>query len=164
MSFFSAIYNHYPDTWSKSILPDSDTKNMEKFWATVDGHPSLTHHIRDRANYKTTLIPLALHGDGVPLTGRGKVWQQGFTNFSFFSLLGQGNTGELLFYIWGLFDKLKYMEHEANSTLTRAFRILRWSFQALFDGVWPDRNHLGQLLLVCELRCLPTEFSFRTGL
>ncbi|OLP88122.1 hypothetical protein AK812_SmicGene30600 [Symbiodinium microadriaticum] len=90
---FSAIYNFYPDTWSRSILPDNDMENLEQFWNTVDGHPSLTHHIRAKANYKTTLIPVALHGDGVPLTGRGKVWQQGFTNFSFYSLLGQGNTG-----------------------------------------------------------------------
>ncbi|CAE7229569.1 unnamed protein product [Symbiodinium sp. CCMP2456] len=119
--------------------------NLENFWSAVDGHPSLTHHIRSKPGYKRTLVPLGLHGDGVPLTGRGKVWQQGFTNFSFFSLVGQGNTGELLFYIWGLFEKLKYLEHEANSTLTRAFAILRWSFQALFEGVWPSRNHLGEL-------------------
>ncbi|CAE7947972.1 unnamed protein product [Symbiodinium sp. KB8] len=61
---FSAIYNFYPDTWSRSILPDNDMENLEQFWNTVDGHPSLTHHIRAKANYKTTLIPVALHGDG----------------------------------------------------------------------------------------------------
>lgn len=155
---FSAIYNFYPDTWSRSILPDNDMDNLENFWSAVDGHPSLTHHIRSKPGYKRTLVPLGLHGDGVPLTGRGKVWQQGFTNFSFFSLVGQGNTGELLFYIWGLFEKLKYLEHEANSTLTRAFAILRWSFQALFEGVWPSRNHLGELLLVCELPCCLESF------
>ena len=141
---FAAIHDHYPDTWSRSILPD--TQSLESFWDSVEGHPSLTHHITNKPDYKRYLIPLALHGDGVPLTGRGKAWQQGFTNFSFYSLVGLGSTSELLFYIWGLFDKLKHLEHEASSTLTRAFVLLRWSFQALFEGRWPSRDHMGNLL------------------
>ena len=40
---FFMIYNHYPDTWSRSILPDNDMGNVENFWNAVDGHPSLTH-------------------------------------------------------------------------------------------------------------------------
>ena len=148
---FACIHEKYPDTWSRSILPDEGS--LEAFWKAVDQHPSMTDEIRNKPNYRRRLIPFALHGDGVPITGRGKAWQQCFTDFSFYSLVGMGNTSELLFYLWGMFDKLRYLNQEIHSTLGCFYSLLRWSFQALFDGRWPSRDRLGNRWPVVSEAC-----------
>ena len=74
---FACIHEKYPDTWSRSIRPDEGS--LEAFWEAVDQHPSMTDEIRNKPNYRRRLIPFALHGDGVPITGRGKAWISVFT-------------------------------------------------------------------------------------
>ena len=139
---FSALYHSYKATWRKCICPSAEA--CEQFWASVDSHPAVTNGIRSRANYKSYCIPLAIHGDGVPLTGVGKSWQQTITDFSFYSLLGQGKTADMLIFIYAFFDKLRTFAKDNSGTAHRFFEILRWSFQCIWRGTWPSHDWQGR--------------------
>eukprot|EP00969_Alexandrium_andersonii_P195699 8645728-Alexandrium_andersonii.AAC.1 len=51
-------------------------------------------------------IPLALHGDGVPVSGVGKAWSKSLDVYSWCSLLGKGCTVQSNYIIVALFTKL----------------------------------------------------------
>ena len=143
---FSAIYHSYPDTWRQCICPDA--KRVEEFWRSVEGSPCVVAAIKAKRNFRQRLIPLALHGDGVPVTGLGKGWVQTVTNFSWYSLLTRAaSTADSLFFIWAMFDKLQKRARDASGTAHRFFMLLRWSFAALFEGCWPKKDYLGKELL-----------------
>ena len=144
---FSDIYHHHPATWEQCIL--GQPGDLERFWELTSGHPAVTPGMKARRDLTHRCIPLSLHGDGAPLVSRGKAWQQQMTDFSWYSLLGRGNTGDLLYLIWGMFDKLCLGDQEPESTLGSFFALLKWSFEALWRGKWPDRDHLGVKTLGC---------------
>ncbi|CAE7788811.1 unnamed protein product [Symbiodinium necroappetens] len=97
-----------------------------------------------RPNFYKRCVPLALHGDGVPLTGVGKSWQNTITDFSFYSLLGEGKTPDLLMFVYCLFDKLRKMGRDSTATAHRFFEILRWSFRIIWSGTWPSHDYNGR--------------------
>lgn len=136
----NSIYERYQEAWSSSILP-SKTK-LNEFWQSVRGHPQMEGHPAVSVpGYDECFIPLAVHGDGVPIVGVGKIWSRTMTMFSFYSLVGEGWTQDLLFYIWSIYDKL------ILGNLSQFFAVLKWSFLALYHGKWPDRDHAGKLFL-----------------
>ena len=48
-------------------------------------------------------------------------------------------------YIWGLFEKYTIAtDDEVLGTLDTFFAIMRWSFQAIFEGVFPHTDWRGQ--------------------
>ena len=101
---FSRIYYH-KDTWNKSICLGPAT--LKKFWYAVRGHPTMdSHPIKSQSGYDSTCIPLAIHGDGVPIAGIGKGSAKTQTLWSWYSQAGKGHTGDMLFYIWAMYDKL----------------------------------------------------------
>ena len=142
---FASIWEFYPATFARSLLPSQ--ARAKKFWQTVVGHPAVTAGLLERPDHQTHCVPLALHGDGVPLTGIGKAWCQTITNFSIYSLLGEGNTADLLIFIYALFDKMKKVGRDSSATAHRFFEILKWSFEALWHGRWPTHDVDGRKLL-----------------
>ena len=79
---FASIYHNYPDTWKHSILPN--TEELSDFWKSVQDHPQmLGHPISKRQSWMSKAIPISFHGDGVPITGIGKVWSKLMTVFLF---------------------------------------------------------------------------------
>ena len=119
---FSAIYHSYPDTWRQCICPDA--KRVEEFWRSVEGSPCVVAAIKAKRNFRQRLIPLALHGDVVPVTGLGKGWVQTVTNFSWYSLLTRAaSTADSLFFIWAMFDKLQKRARDASGTAHRFFML-----------------------------------------
>ncbi|CAJ1456300.1 unnamed protein product, partial [Effrenium voratum] len=78
---FASLWRDYPETWRSSVLPDEQT--LQRFWSAVDSHPQMeSHPIRDVADYKSKVVPLAVHGDGVPVVGmllevKGTGWHFG---------------------------------------------------------------------------------------
>ena len=67
---------------------------IEAFWRAMAGNPQLLeHHVHLLHNYQHTAIPIALHGDGVPVVGVGKSWSKSCDVYSWCSLLGGGRTG-----------------------------------------------------------------------
>ena len=54
------------------------------------------HPLYERHGYNQWTIPIALHGHEVPIVGIGKGWSRVMTLFSWYSLLGQSSTSDLL--------------------------------------------------------------------
>ena len=79
-----------------------------------------------------------IHGDGVPVTGVGKSWGKSCNIYNWGSMLAAGKTVEIVFWIYSCFDVLY-----ATGTSTRIFKILQWSFTALFNGVHPHSDWRG---------------------
>ncbi|CAE7359129.1 unnamed protein product [Symbiodinium sp. CCMP2592] len=143
---FSCIYSSYPATWKKSICPSVET--LEQFWNAMleSKNPNVTSAITRKKNWKQRCIPLACHGDGVPVTGLGKTWVQTVTNFSWFSLLTTGSsTMDALFFIYSMYDKMRADAKDLSGTAHYVLQLLRWSFEILFKGVWPSADHFGQV-------------------
>ena len=133
---FSGLYNQYPNAWRDRMCPS--TEKLQEFWAEMRDSPQLQGHpILAVPNYQSRAIPLALHGDGVPVTGVGKVWGESLDVFSWCSLLGRGLTIEFTCYIYSIFQKL-ICNATLYNTKARFWRILVWSLQALQSGLWPE--------------------------
>ena len=120
---FACIWESYKQVWNTAIVPS--VERVRKFWRAMRQHPQLDGHpMTAHSDWDTTTIPFAVHGDGVPVTGIGKVWSRVMTNYSFYSLLGHGNTGSMLLWIWGFFDKLKVGD-QTNGTLFEFYTVLK---------------------------------------
>lgn len=142
---FASIYSGYKNTWKKCICPSLEA--LEQFWTIMveTGNPNITPAMTRKKDWKRRLIPLALHGDGVPVTGLGKSWVKTVTNFAFYSLLTLStSTCDSLFFVYAMVDRMRVDAKNLTGTAHYVFVLLRWSFQALFAGVWPSADHLGQ--------------------
>ena len=139
---FASLFANYKDTWTKCVVPSE--ARLEQFWQEMQGHPAVTSSLmHSRPDLKTRCVPLALHGDSVPLTGIGKGWQQTITDFSWYSLIGQGNVADMLFFTFALFDKLRKRGNDASATVHRLLQLFRWSFNIIWTGKWPLRDPQG---------------------
>ena len=138
----SSMYHNYPSTFQRSVL-NSDVA-LQSFWTSVDQHPQIRGHpIKKVANYKTKTIPIAIHGDGVPIVGLGKGWSRVMTLFSWYSLVGQGQTREILFWVWGAYDRLIAGKVD-EGTRGQFFKVLCWSIETMMNGVWPSHDFEGK--------------------
>ena len=154
---FAALFHSYPSIWHKSIMPDVD--RLERFWQLNSDHPAFRDsEIRHIRGYSRLVIPLSMHGDGVPITGVGKSWCQQMTTFSWSSMIGVGTTQYMQFLIFGTFDKLRLeTADQERDTLGQFFKILTWSLSWLLKGLWPDRNWQGK-------QCLDITFTIHRTL
>lgn len=159
---FAAIWEWYPNTWGKHILPAGE--RLRAFWRSKKNHPSMaSHDLRFREDYERKAIPISFHGDDVPITGIGKSWCAMMTTFSWCSMVCQGETRDMQFMIYGVFERLRIKDPDPNKdTLSVFFQILSWSFHWLYLGQWPDRDYRGRKHLVCFMSlvfwtlCVPT--------
>lgn len=143
---FAAISENYRSTWHRSIYPGEG--KLQEFWETAQDHPLMKDHpVRGRNEWTKYCIPFGLHGDGVPVVGIGKAWSKVLNVFSWFSMVGTGNTRSKMFYCYSAFDKISKPGFPHGS-LQEPFLILQWSFYWLFRGQWPDRDHHGNMLLL----------------
>ena len=147
---FAGIYNDFPNTWKHSVLPDQ--AELYKFWDEVQDHPQLREHpLGDRPDYKRRCVPIAVHGDDVPIVGIGKGWTSKMTVFTWCSLVAlERATREKLFFMYGVFEKARVKE-EARDTIASWMRLLAWSLWWLWLGLWPDSDHMGNPSLVLHI-------------
>ena len=136
---FSSLYHFYPAAWQKIIVPSEE--RLKEFWKLQVKHPAFEAHpvLDSNPEFQKKMVPLALHGDGTPVVGIGKIWSRQLTIYSFNSLLGHGATKDMQLHVWSCFD-----ECCGPSTTDEFFYILSWSLEALQKGRWPESNHLGQ--------------------
>ena len=142
---FATIYRSYRETWEKVICPS--TEAVTSFWQEMvaSGNPNITPELKNKKNFRSRCIPLCLHGDGVPVSGLGKGWVQTVTNWSWYSLLAtHAATADSLFFVCAIYDKLRQHGKDLNATAHHFLTILRWSFECLFTGKWPERDYLGR--------------------
>ena len=138
---FSYIYNHYYSSFRMLFCPKPGI--LEKFWNLQMKHPQMQDHpVQKRPDWKRNAIPVALHGDEVPVLGTGKVWSKSYLSFAWFGLLTftcKGlKTAEYMLWIWGAFDQ--YLATGDNDTIDQFLIILAWSFEAMFQGRWPEAD------------------------
>ena len=132
--------------WTASVLPDPES--LPAFWRVFRSHPAMRGHpLLGEAGFENTFIPLCMHGDEVPVQGIGKIWCHSALQFSWSSLMATA-AGRLPddtnVWIWGVFEKFVIPTVGAVSgTVDIFFRILRWSFQALYEGRWPRADWRG---------------------
>ena len=131
---FASIYSNYKDTF-ESVLVGSPG-HLEEFWKTNRFHPGMCMHpaLGDTAKQ----IPIGLHGDGVPIVGKGKIWCKSSWVYSWSSLLSEAPTKDKQFYIGMVWDTLQGPE-----TMDSFFKVIAWSFKFLQQGIWPTEDYQG---------------------
>ena len=138
---FGAICHHYRKGWTDSVCPS--VRSIEAFWDSQAGSPQLdSDDIRSRLNFRSRCIPIALHGDGEPVTGLGKSCSKMMDVWSWNSMLVQGGTLQCLFYIYGIFHRLvcKLPGYKTYDDIARKFK---WSFAQLWLGRYDPKDWNG---------------------
>lgn len=136
---FSHLYHQHPDEFRRRILPS--TEKLQNFWREMQLHPQLRDHpLTGREDYWRKCVPISFHGDAVPVKGLGKKWQNGATFYSWTSIVaGIGLNADFNFYIWLLWKDMT----KTGWTLDRFYRILCWSFLAMWTGKFPECDWKG---------------------
>jgi hypothetical protein len=136
---FSTLFHSYKEAWSSMICPSTD--RLQEFWQLQKKHPAYSNQPVLLANqqFRSKLVPLALHGDGTPVIGIGKIWPRQLTTWSWNSLLGRGSTKSMQIQIWSMFD-----ETASSTTVSEFWAILAWSLKWLQQGIWPTESYKGQ--------------------
>ena len=95
-------------------------------------------HLKDAAG----CVPLLLHGDG------GSFQRYDSINvISFRSLLSTGNVAHSQMMLAAIpKSSCKDQVHSNLDTMTQVWKAIVWSFQCLFKGVYPSKDHLGNPL------------------
>ena len=142
------LYEAYPDEFSTRLLGSDglgDTSRLQSFWESMEQrHPGVRGNaMLDVASWQQCFIPLAVHGDGVPVSGVGKSWSKSFESYSFNSLLGRGSTLQFQFLIAGIFKHLASTS-AVGHTQRRVWRKMCWSLTALWHGVHPAEDEYGR--------------------
>lgn len=142
--YFAAMFED-KQQWHDCILPDPEA--VARFWENFQHHPCMDKHpVKQRKDWKRTVLPLSLHGDEVPVIGVGKIWCRSVLSFSWCSLVANalGATGDnIMFYIWGIFEK--YAQSGTDGAMQSFWTIMAWSFQTLMEGIWPAKDWNGKL-------------------
>ena len=95
-----------------------------------------SHPVRHREDFQRNCVPLSLHGDGTPAMGVGKSWSKMMDIWTWTSLLVKGRSQLTMFLIFCVHASLRSVA-AGHNTLEIAFKKMRWSFDALWEGRWP---------------------------
>ena len=143
---FAALYRH-PGFWKVAMVPDDG--KLPELWNAIQEHPALKDHpIKSKLGWRTYGVPLVLHGDEVPVVGVGKIWSRSSLCFSYCSLLANalgGTMDDIQLYCWSVFEKFCVASTQnLLGTMDTFFKILQWSFEAMYMGVWPAADWTGR--------------------
>ena len=139
---FACLFLDYNATWLMSMVPGG-ADVCTTFWHQCRGHPALLGHPLHLRN-KNFCVPIGIHIDEVPVTGRGKIWCKSSAIFSWFSLIGRATnarTLDSLFMIFCMYERL--CKDGPEGTVDTFMAILYWSLMCLWEGVWPHRDWKG---------------------
>ena len=93
---FSWLFHNQHEHWMELCMPGGPTQ-LEQFW------DKFQHHQLAKGNsfsFSKKSIPIAMHGDGVPTVGIGKVWGKLMEVYSWQPLLAKSGTKKSTFLIW----------------------------------------------------------------
>jgi hypothetical protein len=135
---FHILHRDYPDEFQKKFVGHPGV--LSDFWLHQAGNPLLEGHpLKNRADWQTTTIALAVHGDATPVSGLGKGWGKQVDIYSFYSLFAHGATRDLMALMYCGFVHLL-----TKDSMLQVWRLLVWSFKALATGCWPERDPYGK--------------------
>ena len=134
--WFSAMHQHYPEYFRQHVVRSRD--DSREFWSECGEHPTLRENVvKTISDYNSHVVPLSLHGDGVPVKSVGKSWNESVNVYSWASIVADtGTTAQSNFLIFGIFAHL-VSSWRQRFTMLRFWKLLVWSFTALYEGVWP---------------------------
>ena len=135
-----------PEVWARCVC--SSLGELRNFWDIFGRHPCMVNHpAKANSNWKSTTVPLQLHGDEVPILGVGKIWCASALQFNWSSIIAVchgGSIADTMMYVWGIFEKFVCASTAASmGTMDVFFSILAWSFTILSEGVWPTHDWRG---------------------
>ncbi|CAE7398625.1 unnamed protein product [Symbiodinium sp. CCMP2592] len=138
---FASMFEHENEAFFRNVASDEGTRT--KFWDRMrsHSHPAWENHPLLHRNIKKA-IPISVHGDEVPIAGIGKQWSKKLVNVSWASLLGKTETKSTQFWSMGLVEKTD-VKNGPYATMRNLWKILAWSFTALWSGLWPLTDHEG---------------------
>ncbi|CAE7776529.1 unnamed protein product, partial [Symbiodinium necroappetens] len=139
---FACMYEDHGEAFVRNVCGDEETRLG--FWDRMrtvphpawEGHPVQTRDLKGA-------IPIAVHGDEVPIAGIGKQWSKKLLNVSWSSLLGESSTKSTQYWCFGLIEKTGIKEGP-KATMQQLWKIFAWSLTALWLGYWPTRDHEGR--------------------
>lgn len=147
----SHVYHNHPTLFSSLYIGESNGQDtpakLDEFWTTVEARqdPRLFEHpMKSRSHWKSTHVPLSLHGDAVPVTKVGKAGTKSMDVYSTSGLLGVGTTRALKLYTFGLFTSSEVKEN--RNTMAKIWAVLMWSLEAAFEGKFPRHDVHGKAL------------------
>ena len=115
---FAAMYARYPESFVSDLVPRPDDGVAHS--PQMERRPA-----RDCADYERLAIPIAMHGDDVPITGIGKGWTSKMTVFSWCSLLAlERHTQEKLFLIYAVFEKISHIQKHSHIYLGSPYHLM----------------------------------------
>ena len=143
----SYLHNAFPKDFAQKILGTKDA--MAEFWAGVPStDPRLEQLRKDHPDYRKCVVPLVIHGDGVPCTKNHSL-----DTMSVESLLSKRSidkhhsTVDYIFFMTGVFTQTMVGGEEEDTSLgitkKEMWVPLVHSLRALYYGVWPSTNPLG---------------------
>ena len=139
---FAAMYRQYRDAWTRRICPS--VEKITEFWTELRGHPALdSPEVRARPDLMTKCIPVKIHGDGTPITGLGKAGSKLMDIWHWSSIIGDGSTRTMTFFIFAVYKCLLSTRFGYN-TYSHFARRLAWSMRALWTGRWPAQDEFGR--------------------
>ena len=120
---------------------------LEHYWSEVErlGDPRLHDHPMTKiANWKTRCVPIAVHGDGVPVIRVGRAGSASLEAISMQSLFAEGPTARVKILLYSMFENNKLKDSAAGEgSMTRVWKVLAWSFKALMAGEFPRNDWRG---------------------
>ena len=127
--FLAVMYLQHRSKFDAFIL---GPQPLSECWGHIPADsPQYVGHPAKHIEPKDQLVPLRLHGDGVPI---GKM------------VGDRGSTWETRFFLAGVVSEAKSpTEDPATSTMHKIWQILLWSSGCLVRGVWPYADWTGRL-------------------
>ena len=142
-ALFAYFFTHDRTRFDRLYLGACSTVAQRRaFWqeAVRRGDPRLrAHPLRRTPGWEDVTIPLALHGDGVPVLRVGKAGNASYDAYSTQSLWVQGSTLNCKVLVFGVFG-----DAVADDTYQEIWRVLCWSIHWLGQGVWPPVDMFGE--------------------
>ena len=142
--YFAFLASEHPSTFASQFLGDVDGSGskLEYFWRGVSSRrdPRLARHpMTSRADWLSHAVPLSLHGDAVPCVQVGKHATKSYDAISFQALFAEGTSLAVKNLVFGIFEHSK-----GPSTMEDVWKVIVWSFDVLFQGVWPSKDFSGR--------------------
>eukprot|EP00959_Pyramimonas_sp_CCMP1952_P432805 9063642-Pyramimonas_sp.AAC.1 len=136
---FAYLFHRYRDAFLQYVA--GSQRKLEQWWKDQQDSPQyLEHPVRLRAGHFKSCIPVAFHGDGVTCLDVGQTGSKSWETFSWCSLTGEGGSALMCNnLVW------TYPKHcTAPTTRSTFFKMMRWSFDILYDGQWPRADWTGK--------------------
>ena len=140
-ALFSVLYHNHKDAFLSRICGGS-YENIKAFWEAMVDHPGLSGHpmlSRRDVDYKSQAIPIALHGDGVPVDGISRSWAKSCEIYSWSSMIGRGCTLLSNYLIYFFYSSL-IVSTRGRSVREAFFKELVHSLYWAYMGLWPLRD------------------------